>query len=123
MYRQKISPHMGRPVANKFKVPAKEWAKWSNAAKAVFNKLYDAMRPSMQWVFSHPGMLPLPKEHWKTIRWNAAWEAAFIVNGAPGRLSGVIMNGKKHTRPPKGETCPKAKKPTTQYKRSHYSSS
>ncbi len=101
MYRQKIAD-MGRPVANKFKVPKKQWDKWSNQARSVFNKLYDAMRPTMQWVFSHPEMLPLPKEHWGTLRWNAAWEAACIVNGsAPGRLMGVMMNGKKYTQPPK----------------------
>lgn len=101
MYRQKTPHNMGRPVANKFKVPKKQWAKWSNQARSTFNKMYDAMRPNMQWVFSHPDMLPLPKEHWGTLRWNAAWEAAFIVNGAPGKLVGVIMNRKKHTSKPK----------------------
>lgn len=103
MYRQKISTaqNMGRPVANKNKVPLAQWAKWSNQARAAFNKLYDTMRPTMQWIFTHPEMLPLPKEHWKTIRWNTSWVAADIVDNKRGRLSGVVIQGRTYTRPPK----------------------
>lgn len=75
------NPNMGRPVTNKHKVPKKQWDKWSNHARKVFNQMYYTLRPSMQFVFMHPDAAPLTKEQWQTVRWNAAWEAACAVDG------------------------------------------
>jgi hypothetical protein len=71
---------MGRPVVNKYKVPKKQWDRWSSDAKRVFNALYHSMRPSMQFVFIHPEARAYPQKHWDTTRWNAAWEAACLVD-------------------------------------------
>lgn len=77
------NPNMGRPVLNKHKVPQKQWNKWSNLAKKVFNNMMASMRPSMQFAFHHPSAPLLSKEHWATVRWNAAWAAACAANGEP----------------------------------------
>ena len=68
----------GRPVANRYGMTAVMWRKWSNPARAMFNKMYHALR--YQWAIVHPEALTLPREHWKTIRWNAAFMAADIVH-------------------------------------------
>jgi len=70
----------GRPVSNKHKVPKKQWGQWSNEAQRVFNAMYYAMRPSMQFAFLHTRDTPAPKEYWETTRWNASWEAACAVD-------------------------------------------
>lgn len=66
----------GRPVANKHKVPLKQWRRWSRQAQKIFNSMYHSMRPRMQFVYMHPSAKALPREHWETIRWNTAWMAA-----------------------------------------------
>lgn len=76
------SKNIGRPVTNRHKVPVKQWRRWSNHAKKVFNDVMQSMRPKMQWAFLHPKAKPMMKEHWQTVRWNAAWEAAHAANGS-----------------------------------------
>lgn len=73
--------NMGRPVSNKHKVPVRQWRKWSNHARRVFNAMYYAMRPTRQFVFIHPKATPVTREQWQTTRWNAAWEAACAADG------------------------------------------
>lgn len=75
--------NMGRPVRNKHNVPAKQWNRWSNQAKRVFNYMYHAMRPRSQWSFQHPKALPMAKDHWEIIRWNVAWTAANAADNIP----------------------------------------
>lgn len=74
---------LGHPVKNKNKVPLKKWTRWSNHAKKVFNDLYHELRHTMQSTVAHPDALPLPKDHWETLRWNAAWLAADAADGVP----------------------------------------
>lgn len=83
------SSNMGRPVTNRYRVPARQWAAWSNHARKVFNTMYHSMRPSMQFAFLHPQAAPLSKKHWETTRWNVAWEAAQTVDGH-GPLKRVV---------------------------------
>lgn len=83
------NPNMGRPVHNKHKVPMKQWRKWTNLAKKVFNDMMESMRPSMQHAFLHPQASAMAKAHWQTTRWNAAWTAAGAANGE-GFLRGVV---------------------------------
>lgn len=83
------NPRMGRPVTNKHKVPKGQWRDWSNTARRVFNVTYESMRPSMQWAFMHPEAPLMPKQHWETVRWNAAWQAADAADGL-GPLSRVV---------------------------------
>lgn len=75
------NPNMGRPVANKHKVPKKQWDRWSNPARKMFNHMFLRLRPTNQFVFSHPDAPPVLKDHWQTLRWNVAWEAACAVDG------------------------------------------
>lgn len=66
----------GRPVANKHKVPVREWRKWSRNAQRVFNTVMAELRPHMQVDLTHPSAPLMPKAHWETIRWNAAFATA-----------------------------------------------
>jgi hypothetical protein len=67
-------------AANRYKVQAKVWAKWSKAARAVFNEVYRSMRSS-QWAYLHPQDEPKKRSFWRTTAWNAAWVAACAVDG------------------------------------------
>lgn len=82
------NPKLGQPVKNRHGVPKKQWDKWHNLARRVFNNVYESMRPNMQWAFHHPDAVLLKKEHWQTTRWNAAWTAASAANGE-GKLAGI----------------------------------
>ena len=70
----------GVRMRNLYKVPRRQWVKWSDHAQQVFNMLYPNMRNN-QWAFLHPGAVPMEGEHWKTVSWNAAWTAADAVDG------------------------------------------
>jgi hypothetical protein len=64
-------------MKNNNRVPQKQWRKWSNQARAVFNRTYEFfMATGNQAVLSHPKMHKIEPVYWKTISWNAAWIAA-----------------------------------------------
>lgn len=88
------NPNLGQPVKNKNKVPVVQWRKWSNHAKRIFNDVFYSMRPSMQRTLNHPEAFAMPKEHWATLRWNAAWLAASAVKKDTARMAGVVQDGK-----------------------------
>jgi hypothetical protein len=69
-----MTKNMGRPVANKYKVPKRAWGRWSNHAKGVFNRVFHTMRN--QDLLIHPKSAPMKRKHWDTVRFNAAWHAA-----------------------------------------------
>jgi hypothetical protein len=64
---------------NSYRVPKKQWAKWSEQARSVFNTVYSAMVAN-QDLFMHPKAKKLAIEHWNTPSWNAAWTAADAVD-------------------------------------------
>lgn len=69
-----------QPEPNPHRVPRRQWAKWTNQARGVFNSVYDQMRRD-QAMFLHPSAERQTREHWKTVAWNAAWTAADAVMG------------------------------------------
>ncbi len=58
----------------------KTWGGWSEAARAVFNSVYQQMRRE-QRTFLHPKTAKVKDDQWNTIAWNAAWTAADAVDG------------------------------------------
>lgn len=80
----------GRPVANKYKVPERQWNKWTREAQKVFNLMMQSLRPAMQWAFLHPNAKLMTREHWQTIRWNVAWVAAAAIT--EGTYLGKVKN-------------------------------
>lgn len=62
-------------TANRYRVPKSQWRKWSKEQRRVFNYIHSAMIRSPQF-FQHPEAASIPRDHWKTTAWNAAWEAA-----------------------------------------------
>lgn len=64
-----------RHVANLMHVSKKQWAKWNELARHVFNATFQAMRDN-QAIFSHPKAAHMGREKWRTVAWNAAWTAA-----------------------------------------------
>jgi hypothetical protein len=61
-------------IQNRHRVPAKQWRRWSEHARRVFNTVFQTM--GEQDLFLHPKATPAKREHWRTTRWNAAWVAA-----------------------------------------------
>ena len=61
--------------ANRYKVPKKQWGRWSKFQRSMFNRVHSAMIHNSA-LFRHPEAEPIPASHWKTTAWNAAWEAA-----------------------------------------------
>jgi hypothetical protein len=69
-------------MANKYKVPQKQWRKWKPQAQTVFNAVYFAMTRNRQELFQHPDAPKIPAAQWRTTSWNAAWIAAAAANAA-----------------------------------------
>lgn len=64
---------------NRNRVPKKQWTKWSEQARRVFNRVY-MFCVENEWAMRHPKS-PKPKtEFWETTAWNAAWIAADAVD-------------------------------------------
>jgi len=63
---------------NKHEVNKKQWKKWDDTGKEVFNGLYEYMGEN-QHLFNHPMTIIIPQEYWNTTAWNAAWIAAELV--------------------------------------------
>lgn len=63
-------------AVNRYKVSARMWKRWGVEGQRVFNNLY-RMMISNQKLFMHLSVSQfLPRVHWKTVAWNAAWIAA-----------------------------------------------
>lgn len=62
-------------IHNKYRVPAKQWRKWSAVARATFNRVYPFMLDNQHNV-KHPKAPTLTPAEWKTVSWNTAWIAA-----------------------------------------------
>lgn len=66
----------GIDARNTYKVPVKQWRKWSRIARTVFNRVYNFAINNPELIL-HPQAVKTTKPaHWKTIAWNAAWIAA-----------------------------------------------
>jgi hypothetical protein len=65
-------------AANRYKVPKKQWRRWGDRARRVFNEVFGVM--SQQDIFLHPKATPAKRAYWRTTRWNAAWIAAEAAN-------------------------------------------
>lgn len=64
---------------NVYRVPKKQWKRWSKEAQKAFNRVFRLMRdPDL---YKHPAAPKPKREHWQTTRWNAAWTAAEVATG------------------------------------------
>ena len=61
-------------VSNYNGVPSKQWKRWDNTGRYIFNQLFGWSVDSK--VMTHPDTPDIPEDQWKTIRWNMAWLAA-----------------------------------------------
>lgn len=68
-----------RKIKNTNHVPKNQWRKWTPTGQDTFNEVFWMMYQNSH-VFDHPDMTlkpaDMPKDHWKTVCWNAAWVAA-----------------------------------------------
>ena len=63
-------------MSNRYRVPRKQWKKWSDLARTVFNNLYATLKAS-QGVLHHPSVTELlSRRQWDVVAWNTAWLAA-----------------------------------------------
>ena len=70
---------MATAIRNSFKVPQKQWCKWSGLARSVFNRVYDFAFNSIE-LLNHPKAPVLTPAWAKTLAWNTAWIAADAVD-------------------------------------------
>lgn len=61
--------------ANRYSVQVRQWRKWSNLQRHVFNETYGIMAHSPD-LFLHRKQAPMSRAHWLVTCWNAAWIAA-----------------------------------------------
>ena len=69
----------GIDARNRYKVPVKQWRKWSRIARTVFNRVYN-FAINNESLLMHPKAPASKPVHWKTTAWNAAWVAADAVD-------------------------------------------
>mgnify|MGYP006914173374 FL=1 len=63
-------------ISNKYKVPKRQWRKWSRVQRLIFNETYGYASRSQQAFNAHPETSKLRRRPWKTVCWNIAWVAA-----------------------------------------------
>lgn len=68
---------VGPKTQNIFEVPKRQWRKWNNQARYVFNEHMNQTQGQVN--VKHPEQELMPKHHWDTIQWNTAWLAADAV--------------------------------------------
>jgi len=66
---------MTAQVRNTFRVPVRQWRKWDDDQRRVFNGTYDWVHDN-QSVTTHPKAPKHSAAQWKTVAWNVAWIAA-----------------------------------------------
>jgi hypothetical protein len=64
---------------NEFKVPMRQWRKWSGLARSTFNRVYDFAFNNMM-LLNHPKAPPLTPAEVGVLAWNVAWIAADAVD-------------------------------------------
>ena len=77
--------------ANTHRVPPKQWKKWSEHARRVFNDLYSVARRN-QRLFRHTHATEVPDKHWAVTVWNLCWEAADAVDARALRAGDVVLD-------------------------------
>lgn len=60
---------------NEYRVPKRQWRKWTCIGRHVFNLTYAAMQENPSF-YRHPKDPPVSKRWSGTTAWNAAWIAA-----------------------------------------------
>lgn len=73
-------------AGNVYKVPIKQWRKWSELARRVFNLHFYELKEN-QGILTHPKTQPIGQREWRTQAWNGAWLAADSVMSALRAMS------------------------------------
>ena len=81
-------PYTSTQVHNAHSVPAKQWVKWSDFQRSMFNGLYDFLLGNQRIINASPSFEQLPFEQWRVIAWNAAWSATSYVPDKKGVVKG-----------------------------------
>lgn len=63
---------------NIHKVAKRQWKKWTEAGRLIFNDLYVTSYHD-QRIMTHP-KTNIPDKEWNTIAWNHAWLAADYIS-------------------------------------------
>lgn len=70
-------------VRNTHKVSRKQWRKWDQQQKALFNGVYEDIKRVGPDLFLHTvtAQRHISDEEFDVLAWNAAWTAAHVLNG------------------------------------------
>ena len=66
---------------NIFYVGKRQWKKWNEAEREMFNDLNEIML-NYKSMFEHPQGPDISNVQWSTTAWNAAWTAAELMRQA-----------------------------------------
>ncbi len=72
-------------AANRYKVPQRQWRKWADIARGVFNRHFSEVNGG-QHILA-PGAEKLSKRGWRVLAWNSAWLAADATMDALNRIA------------------------------------
>ena len=75
---EKFELKLRRSAGNPYHVPMRQWRKWSEIARRVFNEVYSSMNMNQDRI-RHPRAGKVSRDQWKTCAWNSAWIAACAV--------------------------------------------
>ena len=78
--------HRAKGAKNAYKVPVRQWRKWSELARRVFNLHFYELKEN-QSILTHPKTQQISNREWRTQAWNAAWLAADSVMNALKEMS------------------------------------
>lgn len=57
-------------------VPKRQWRKWSERARLVFNEVYSQLLRGRESLNAPDAVSTMKPRWWRTVSWNAAWVAA-----------------------------------------------
>jgi hypothetical protein len=97
MGRPRLDPADKKPrskVANSNRVSQKQWRKWDDQAKQLFNDVYnDVLRCLKEKVFLHPvsNRKRFTDEEFVVLAWNCAWTAANCLTNPNSQTTEVVL--------------------------------
>lgn len=64
---------------NRFKVPMKQWRKWSLLQQTTFNTVFERMTTLGPSILAAPAQHDMDRREFEVLAWNTAWTVADTV--------------------------------------------
>ena len=82
-------------VRNTHKVDRRQWRKWNQQQRALFNGVYEDIKRIGPDLFLHvvTAQRKISDEEFEVLAWNAAWTAAHVLKGQFTDVIHTLYNG------------------------------